>query len=108
MTTCSIVFISLRTRSRILGSLRKHDSKVKAGTPWKMNFYFHFLVRYSQEQFSSVNLRIYEIVEVLPLLLTSEFSKENFTSHNRVLLKTWKMLISRYFVEDGGETNQIV
>ena len=48
------------------------------------------------------------MVAVLSLFI-SEFSKENLTSHNRVVYKTWKMLISRCcFAEDGEETNELV
>ena len=63
-----------------------------------MNFFHNFLVRRYQEQFSSVNL-----------VFTSEICKESLTSHNHVLYKTWKLLISRgCFAEDGGESDQTV
>ena len=61
-----------------------------------MNSFHHFLVRRSQEQFSSINLPIYKIAGLLPLLFISEFSKTNLTSYNHDFYKTWNMLISRW------------
>ena len=65
-------------------------------TAWHGKWFSHATFSFAafKNNFPPVNFHVYKTVEVLPLLFTSEYSKENITSPNHVFYKPWKMLIS--------------